>query len=176
MRKFRVWVYVAIVAQILATGLAWVVNGDIISSVLISLLAPLSFAALGLAATPFVGSTNVRSLLRIETVMLFLLSAAALLLAISGNSATSSQPLLAGQALVVDGFVSALLVLTIGYGLWRDQVVSFGIAAIGVVAAAGIIASNIDSIDLMVIAVARAVMILFLVLLAQSLDPEVATT
>jgi hypothetical protein len=64
--------------------------------------------------------------------------------------------------------------VTICYALWRMRTVSVAIALIGVVASAGIIASGIDSIDLMVIAAARAAMILFLVLLAQSLDPEAA--
>jgi hypothetical protein len=177
MRRLKIFTYLAIAAQVLSTGLAWVMNGDVISSIAIAVLIPLSFGAIGLAAVPVIPSQGMRSMLRVEATLLFLLSVAALVLAATTGSAATLRPPIAEEMLTIAAVISALLVATLCVGLWRTSYVSIAVAIVGGIAALGLIASSIDSIDLMVIAASRAAMILFLVLLAQSLsalDPDYA--
>ena len=68
----------------------------------------------------------------------------------------------------IGGVVAALLLITMSYILLRKGQIPWPIALVVLLAAMGEVAENIDSINLMVIAVSRALLILFLALLSQA--------
>ena len=172
MSRFRTWIYITIAVEFISTALAWVVNGDIISSITVSVLPQISLAIVALVSIgTFVFTDSGKKILRAEAIALLALSAIAIIFAaFTAGAAGGIRTPVAIEMLDIAGIVAALAVLTLSYELLRIKAIEWPTAAIGLLAAIGEVADDIDSIDLMIIAVSRALLILFLFLLAHIRD------
>jgi hypothetical protein len=165
---FRRWLYITIVAECVSTALAWVVNGDVISSITVSVLPQI---ALGVTALVSIGAFSFASagkkIVRAEAIAVLGMSLLAIIFAaFTAGAAGGIHTPVAIEMLDIAGIVAALILLTWSYELLRLKVITWITTAIGLLAAIGEVAADIDSIDLMIIAVSRALLILFLFLLA----------
>ncbi|HWF43325.1 MAG TPA: hypothetical protein VG537_01660 [Candidatus Kapabacteria bacterium] len=165
---FRTWLYITIAVEFLSTALAWVVNGDVISSIIVSALPQIS---LGISALVSIGTFSFtragKKIVRAEAIALLGISLLAIIFAaFTAGAAGGIRTPVAIEFLDFAGMFAALILLTWSYELLRLKAIPWPAAAFGLLAAIGEVAADIDSIDLIIIAVSRALLILFLFLLA----------